>query len=216
MNFFTFLFLFFIGSLSLGAQSKNILNQYFLPGFKEGTIYYKEGAVIKGKLNYNLLTNRMFVLDNNEKKELPDMHEIEYVGLGLIKFVMLEEGDFGEIKVDGDKAILALRHAVDVIKTDPSAKGFTRNGLDKFLETQETVPEGIALKGDSTYYLVRQTTYGKGFSLAQRKVERANYRGFTKIFSAHKSTVDNYIKEQNINFKNLEDLTKLTLFCENL
>jgi hypothetical protein len=189
--------------------------QYIMPDFVASTVYYKEGAVVRAHLNYNLLTNRMIMLDGNQKKPLKISDDIEYVGLGLVKFVLLEN-DFGQIVMDGDKAILALKCS-GTVKTESGVKGMSRDKLSKYLDVNKYMPDGMSIAIDSSYYLVRQKEYTQRFYLAESKVDDANQRGFVKMYgSKYSKEIAAFVEQHEINFKNHEDLCKLMKYCESL
>jgi hypothetical protein len=164
-------------------------------------------------MNYNLLTDRMLMVDGNKKKTVGD-NEVEYIGLELLKFVPLEN-DFGEIKVDGDKAILAIKHSAK-IKVERGAQGISKDKLNKLLDANGPMPDGVSIVRDSSYYLVKQKVHTQRFYLAESIVEKANYRAFLKIFAKQSAKVNAYIQEQKIDFDKLDDLCKLLTFCEGL
>ena len=188
--------------------------QYLMPQFESGTVYYKEGAVVKAYMNYNLLTGRIMMTDGNRKKHLHISDDIEYLGLGLTKFVTLDN-DFGQILLDGDKAVLALK-VRGTVKTMDGAKSISKDKLNQQLEANGPMPEGISIDVDSSYWLVRQKEYTKRFHLAESKVEPANRRGFVKMYGKFSKEIDDYVLEHDIDFHSEADLRKLMTYCESL
>ena len=188
--------------------------QYLMPRFESGTVYYKEGAVVKAYMNYNLLTGRMMMSEGNNRKVLHVSEDIEYLGLGGTTFIPLDN-DFGQILVDGEKAVLALKIR-GTVKTAAGTKSISRDKLDKQLEANGPMPDGVSMVVDSSYRLVRQKEYTKRFHLAESRVEPANRRGFVKMYGKFSKEIDDYILEHEINFDVEADLLKLITYCESL
>lgn len=205
-----FLLCFCSYTVLLGAQS----DRYFLQEFVPGAVYYGEGTVVKGTLNYNLLTERIELKIDDKLTAINRLEDIEYIGLELNKFVRFES-NFGRILVDGDKALLVAKYGVDVVKS-PGTKGISKHKLNSLIESGQNIPDGISLEINTTYYLVRQEEPTSGFYLSRSKFEKAELSGFNKIFSVNKKEINMFVKANNINFSDKEDLEKLTKYCESL
>lgn len=209
MNKISLSSLFILCTLALASQP-----QYLMPQFESGTVYYKEGAVVKAHMNYNLLAGRIMISESGKLKALHLTEDIEYLGIGKTQFIPLDN-DFGQIIFDGEKAVLAVKIR-GTVKTAAGAKSISRDKLDKQLEANGPMPEGISIATDSTYWLVRQKEYTKRFHLAESRVEPANRRGFVKMYAKFAKEIDDYVLEHEINFNLETDLRKLITYCESI
>lgn len=188
--------------------------QYLMPRFESGTVYYKEGSVVKAYMNYNLLTGRMMMNEGNRRKSVTISEEVEYLSISGTQFIPLD-GELGQILMDGDRAVLALKVRATV-KTNPGTKAVSKDKLDKQLESNGPMPEGVSMAVDSSFWLVRQKEYTKRFHLAESKVEPANRRGFVKMYGKFSKEIDDFVLEHETNFKLEADLRKLMQYCESL
>jgi len=210
-----FLILFSL-TLSLSARDLTKYYQYIFPEFLRGVIYYKEGAAERYEINYNTITEEMHYYNAKDKKVvLTGFKDIEYISVGLRRFIPLEI-DFGEIIIDTDKVALALKRYTKI-------SGTSRSKLNKSLERNEKIADEINTQLDSTYYLIRlvkpqgiKKGVLKGLSLSQDRVVDANYNGFLKVYSSHKEKVMAFIERERIDFNSSEDIIRLTQFCNGL
>jgi hypothetical protein len=185
---------------------------YVFPEFVSGEIYYKESATV-ASVNYNLFLSDILAIDGKKKKRLVDVDKIEYVSIGMKRFIPLNDNTFGEILVDGG-LILAVKYSGNVIKTDEKAPNVSRTALNKLLDSGGTAPEGIAITVDSSYYFVKQKNTQKMFYLPGANVAKATYSGIIKLFAKNKNEINEFIKHNKIDFSSLESIEKLVAFCE--
>jgi hypothetical protein len=185
---------------------------YVLPEFIPGEIYYKETA-IAASVNYNLFLSDIFALDGKKKKRLENVDKIEYVSIGKKRFVPLNDNTFGEILINGGLT-LAVKYSGYIDKTSESAKNISKLSLNKLLDSGNPMPDGITIKIDSAYYLIKEKNNTKMFYLPGMNVAKATQAGFTKLFSKYKSEINTFIETNKTNFSSFESLKQLVEFCE--
>jgi len=186
---------------------------YLFPEFTQAQIYYKENMV-PAELNYNLFTSYMMSVDKKNKlRNLERINEIEYISAGKYTFVPLKDNTFGVVVYDGD-LILAIKYTGNIQKTEGD-KSISKSALNKLLNAGEALPSGITIIKDSSYYFYKPRTGNKTFYLPGVNVEKANYIGIIKLFAKHKTEIDTFIREKEIDFSSFDHLKQLVQFCEN-
>ena len=209
------LFIVLFAAQCLNAQSYNT-KHYLFPDFTRGVVYYKEGAAVRHEMNYNLMTDEMYYINDKDKKlALYDFDKIEYISIGLHRFIPLD-ADFAEVVMETDEVALTVKRSTNV-------SGSSRGKVNKSLNRFEKLADNIILKPDSSYYLVRlvkpqgiKKGIFKGLALSQNKVVDATQSGFFKIYSDYKPQIEEFIKNEDIDFKNAENIIRLMNFCDNL
>jgi hypothetical protein len=202
------IFLYFIFYTFITYAQEN----YVFPEFVSGEIYYKESATV-ALVNYNLFMSDILMIDGKKKKRLADVDKIEYVSIGTKRFIPLNDNTFGEILVDGGLT-LAVKYSGNVIKTDEKASSISRTALNKILDSGGSLPEGIAITIDSSYYFIKQRNTQKMFYLPGTNIAKATLSGIIKLFAKHKTEISEFIEQNEIDFSSLENLKKLVDFCE--
>lgn len=210
----TYLTLFLLLTAHLLSGNDSIKSkQYIFPGFQKGIVYYKEESGSKLFLNYNMITDELLFLDDKDKKvAIHDYDKIDYVAIGLRRFIPLDY-DFGEVISETNEVALVLKRYTKV-------SGSSRNKVNKLLDRNMVLPDNITLKTDSTYYLVRlvkpegiKKGVFKGLSLSQDKVVDASHHGFLKVYSNYKDVIEQFIIDEEIDFKKPADIIRLNAFC---
>lgn len=207
---------------TLFAQDSIKAKHYLFPDFTKAVIYYKEGSANRYLMNYNLIVDEMqFINDKDKKEAVFDFDKIEYIGVGLRRFVPLDN-DFAEVITETDEVALVLKRFTRVGKQQGLGKitGGSRNKVNKILDKNESLPDDIILTPDSTYFLVRlvkpkgaQKGIFKGLSLSQNRVVDANHNGFLKVYSDKRDEINAFITNENIDLKKSDDIIRLVEFC---
>jgi hypothetical protein len=208
MKRFLFLsFLFTAFSFTVIAQEN-----YLYPEFTSGKIYYKESAIL-ALVNYNLFSSEIIAMDGNKIKRLENIDRIEYISIDNKRFIPLNDYSFGEILIDGGLT-LAVKYSGNVQKADEDVKSISKMALNKLLNSGETLPSGITITKDISYYFVKQKNEKKTFYLPGANVEKATRTGIIKLFMKKKSEINLFIDNYNIDFSSLESLKQLVEYCE--
>ena len=185
-----------------------------LPKFKEGTVILKTGASYKAVMNYEMLDQQMLVVNNGKYFLVRDKNLVDTVIIGDRKFVPVEVG-YNEVLASG-KVSLFMEH-----KCILESKG----GLVPF--DTRSASGGLAGKTIS---------YGQGGVLEQRIPSNydvvdisevwvrkdgvmnrfSNKKQFLNMFDEWKNELNLFIKQNNSDFQNLEDISKLVRYINEL
>lgn len=194
------------GSSKLVAQIDS--TQFLLRNFENGQVFFKDGRVFDASLNYSLFVKKFLFLDqqDNSIKEFSEPEMVSTIKIGKRVFLPTKNG------------------ATEVLQSDPYISVQYRGTLKR--EGKEIGyggrSETSAVDGLATYH-----SGNTGYKLETEKfilsridkIFRIEYNGkqyrflnekqFLKAFSNQKEVLTKYIKENEIDFNDIDDVLKL-------
>lgn len=194
------------GSSKLIAQIDS--TQFLLRNFENGQVFFKDGRVFDASLNYSLFVKKFLFLDqqDNSIKEFSEPEMVSTIKIGKRVFLPTKNG------------------ATEVLQSDPYISVQYRGTLKR--EGKEIGyggrSETSAVDGLATYH-----SGNTGYKLETEKfilsridkIFRIEYNGkqyrflnekqFLKAFSNQKEVLMKYIKENEIDFNDIDDVLKL-------
>lgn len=194
------------GSSKLIAQIDS--TQFLLRNFEDGQVFFKDGRVFDASLNYSLFVKKFLFLDqqDNSIKEFSEPEMVSTIKIGKRVFLPTKNG------------------ATEVLQSDPYISVQYRGTLKR--EGKEIGyggrSETSAVDGLATYH-----SGSTGYKLETEKfilsridkIFRIEYNGkqyrflnekqFLKAFSNQKEVLMKYIKENEIDFNDIDDVLKL-------
>ncbi|MCD8267750.1 MAG: hypothetical protein LUD46_04310 [Parabacteroides sp.] len=212
MKRLTFILLFCIAYLLEGhAQQAPVdSSQFLLHHFENGQVFYKDGRVFNDvQLNYSLLIKKFLFLDksdNNVIKEFSEPELLASLKIGDRTFLPTKNGATevlqidppifvqyrGAIKWEGKNVGYGGKSETSAVESYSSLQ--TSTNIHK-LQTEKMILYNI----DKTFRIERN---GKQYHFF-------NEKQFLKIYPDHQDVLKKYIKENDINFKSIEDVVKL-------
>ena len=193
---------------------------YQFDEFKEGKVYFKNGKYTKAKLNYNYLHGEVeFLHTNNDTLLLTNKAFIDHIKIGESVFYSQQKNGELEVVDTFNKILLAKKNHWVV-------KGNSKNMSDRKLtaNSESAIPSSLLISNQSgefqwqnntskpeykfktTYYLIDQNGI---FHLA-------NKAGFARIYSREHRILSDYVKKNEIDFRNEEQLKQLLRFCSEI
>jgi len=206
-----------IAIIKPGSKVTDVLTHadiYFYPQFTDGKVIFKDGRVIEAKMNYNRVFDQMLFIDT--KKDTLAMSVEKN-----IKFIAFEKDTFyyndGFIRVIVDNDFVKLAEKQTWVVADIRKMGthnrpsntfaiqsFTSytNGIDAAKSKDLVLNEEIVLRKETEYY----------FGNASGHFARANKKKLQELFPNDETSIENYLKENKVNFDKKNDLEKLAQF----
>jgi len=183
---------------------------YRYPQFTPGRVYFKNGEVSAGKLNYSLLSEEiLFISPTGDTLALDDKTSIRYITIEKDTFYyddgfleLLENYNPAKlvvkqkIKFADKKKIGAFGAASSTIKTDSD---------DTFLGDRRynfQIAEDLVFKKETQFYI----------NDASNNFLVVNKKNLIKVFPNKKDNIESFLKENNINLHLEKDLKKLMQF----
>ncbi|GLU52088.1 hypothetical protein [Dyadobacter frigoris] len=199
--------------------SKNIpyQEQYQFEEFNPGKVYFRNGRIANARLNYNLFYGEIEFIDTkNDTLLLNDQDFMDSIAIGSEIFYYLprqghirEIKNYGKVRL-GEKQVLAVldneRESAYNHYSATSAisnyKTFSNQNGSQWMKPSDNV----VFKRKSIHFFIDKN---KQFYIPSKA-------STLKLFRDNSKEINDYIKEQNIDFSKQSDLTKLLEFCNSL
>lgn len=188
--------------------------QYLEDSFQEGTVFYKDGKRSNGKFNYNLLLNEIHFIDQeNETRALVNRRDITHITIGKRVFRYIPKIGYAEEIVRGRAKLLLKRKVIAITETRyTGVYGTTTHSTNVRPVDNFNLFRGTAHRFDADETLTVRIKYSEDFYLENR----GKISPFNNVKDAEKSVgrrnirrLNEFLRSQGVNFKNLEDLTKV-------
>jgi len=193
--------------------------QFFFNSFQKGTVIFEDNNKTNALLNYNVLSNDMYYIDNNKYYSLsPD--EVKMIMICNFRF-FFEKGKIMELIYDKEIKIFIERTAnLEEFFDQKGAYGATSPNTvgTKLLDFDiANMPEdrsylvNLRDKGDKEIIIDKhyKIIYGS-------KVLPATKNSFLKIYKDKKEKLKIYFDENQFDFHKKEDLIKIANYCLSL
>ena len=185
---------------------------YALPGFTQGTALLRDGTSTNQPLNFNYLTGEMqFINRAGDTLAIADPGLLQSIIIDTIVFYYDKDYLQQVFKVGSYK--IAIRQQLTQLPgkvvggygTGNEQGGVQEYGAFKsgFGEQRLRAGKDMAFKKVSTYFI------GNEFN----RFLKADKKAFLGFFFQKKALIQQYLKDNNIDFTKEEDLKKLLLFC---
>lgn len=212
---FLLISLLFASCLCWSQNEENKISPYLFEKFMPADVFFKDGSKYKETMNYNLLTNKFCFIEKTSNK---------------IQEVTNPE-DILSVKIDGRVFYQENNYAIEVLPTNPPLfvqyKAHIRKEADKggYGSTSETTAvrtfAGINADGMRYDFSTEALIVGKRYQHywlekdGKRKAFK-NFKQFLKIYSKHKEELKQYIKENQLEFDNVEHIKILCIHAASL
>lgn len=201
---------------TINAQVKvsDRVPQYLFSAFADGIVVKKGGEKVGAMLNYNIVTEEMIFLDNEMFLALGGNASVDTVYLNNMVFIPAEKAYYelaftgkikllvqfsGSARVDGKDVGYGGTSQTSRV-TSYSAVG---NGSAMY---RMELPENLVIDRDITYFVE-----------LDGKMERfIGKRAFLNIFKNHKKDLETFIKENNTDFENYNDVLALIVYLDSI
>jgi hypothetical protein len=203
-------------ALNLSAQTDtlNLDTQFLLPELHSAKISFKDGSSINVRMNYNILSERMIFEKDGKVLDLINTEKVDTVFLQGKKYIPMEK-IFVEV-INVSEIPLFIQYKGDLIPPGkPSGYGGT---------SQTSSIESIATLygGAQSYNLKLPSDYTVRLTIINwirlnGKMEKfISERQFLKIFKTREAEIKKFIKTNNTDFNNRNDIVKLLAFCNSI
>jgi hypothetical protein len=202
-----------------GANINVLLSdsQFLFSDFQNATIYFKNGGIAKSLMNYNMLTGEMQFVDENKKDtlSLTDSNDIRLITFGKRSFVYTAKG-YSEILAEHNETALLVNRRIKMANMEAYGAYGTKTGTS-FVSNVSSMTDNYLPRNKINMSTVSSITYTlTSIYLLQsgKKIYRgATEKNFQRVFNKQKKdAIKEYIKNENINLKNEEDIIKLFKF----
>lgn len=181
--------------------------------FKTGKVVLKNKKSNSALLNYNMLAGEMQFIQGSDTLSISNLSNIDYIKIDSNMFYC--DNGFLEVVSGQDPAIMAVKQFVKIIDTRKVGAYGSKNSTSavetyaNFFRSRNydiIVNEEIVLSKETEYYI--------GNTLNGFVLFRKNY--LLKLFPRYKSDINTYLNTNQIDFKNNDDLIKLSNFLQEI
>lgn len=193
---------------------------YQFEEFKDGKVFFKNGKHTRVKLNYNYLHGEVqYIATNRDTLLITNKEFIDHILIGEnIFYSQLKNGDM-EVIGNFNNVLLAKKKYLAV-------KGSSANMSERKLTatSESAIPSSLLInnqngefqwqnnashpeyKYKTTYYLIDQN---RNFHAARRT-------GFSKIYAKQQNSLSDFLRQNDIDFNNEDQLKQLLQFCSEI
>ncbi|MBE9465196.1 hypothetical protein ACFP1I_15715 [Dyadobacter subterraneus] len=193
---------------------------YQFEEFKDGKVYFKNGKHTRVKLNYNYLHGEVeYIAASRDTLLITNKEFIDHISIGEnIFYSRLKKGEM-EVVGNFNNVLLAKKKYLAV-------KGSSANMSERKLTatSESAIPTSLLInnlngefqwqnnasrpdyKYKTTYYLIDQN---RNFHPARRS-------GFSKIYAKQQDVLSEFLRKNEIDFDNEDQLKQLLKFCSEI
>jgi hypothetical protein len=190
--------------------------RYRYPEFIQGKVQFRNGMFTAAKLNYNILLGEMQFIQKRDTLAIGNVKDIDHVEIDLDTFYF--DNGYLEILAGNGRATMAVKQYVKFMDVKKSGAYGDKNSTGA-IDTYSSVTLG---QGNRNYKLIinedivlsRNTEYYIGDPQNGFLPYRKNY--ITRLFPQQRSEIENYLKRNPVDFKEEDDLLRLTGFLIDL
>ena len=209
-----YIMLIFIG-IVFTVASQEEPSGFLFREFKDAKIYIAS-SYTEAKVNYNVMDKQLYYLDTKDRtvKIVDNMMRIQIVKFDNRNFIPVPSGGLQEVLPTTPPIYIEY---FPKVKRKGQQVGY--GGTSEL--TSSTSPN--YLFGRNGYILpdkqeleVTRVTNCYWIEKNGKKKKFANFKQLVKIYPGNKTVLDEYIKTNNVDFNNAEEIVNLCLYAENL
>jgi len=223
--------IFWFASLGVFAQASETVrvksgeqlsasDKYLYPQFTTGTVLYRDGRTVSAKLNFNLLLREMQFLNTPRLEDtlaISQEYTIRHVKINDDIFIHDQKAGFLKVLGDYGKVRLVTAQSLQVGNVDKEG-GYGQSSGVSSIKAISNLPNAnssitpLSMKGDVMY------SHRASYFLADEGgvTYPANRKTVLKLYPKHKNVIDDYLKENTVQFSREGDLKKLLEFSDGL
>ena len=204
-------------TIKTGQSVKDVLTSadiYHYPQFTFGKVFLRDGTKAAGKMNYNRLYGQMlFINPIGDTLALADEKNIKFIVIDKDTFYY--DGGYLRLMANGGVVKLTEKQIwvlADIRKigthnrptTTVAVTSFSSytDGRDAAKSKDLIMNEDVVLRKETQYY------FGDKYNL----FVPASKKGLLQLFPKEQQDIDNYLKENKVNFNKRDDIEKLYQF----
>jgi len=186
---------------------------YLFPSYKEAKVKFRDGRSFTYKMDFNMLLCVMqYINTKGDTLQITNGELIDSIRMDSCAFTYDNQKGYFQIIAVSDAASLAINRTASFQFVQKGAMDKSDQSSQVQMITDVNSRQGsIPLVSAQDTYVVRTTTYL--LILKTGEMVTAGKNAFIRLYNGDKKTVEQYIKENKINFNQQADLEKVFNFC---
>jgi len=186
--------------------------RFFFPAFQDAELYMRAEGLFKVKMNYNCLTDEMMFIDT--KGDTVSLAEPDKIIMAVIdKHVFRYNRSQGFMVAIGtdminDAELMLKRNIQQGDRRKIGAYGTTSSSTGSVEMVKQMGTVSLSTTEEATF-----TNKNDFYLFKDGKFRAANRAGFLNTYPKHKKEITEYVKQNPVDFKNVNDLQRLFVFC---
>lgn len=190
---------------------------YYYPQFTKGEVFFKSGTKATAKVNYSRLFDQILFIDSKgDTLALAEERTIKFIAVNQDTFYY----DEGFVRIIADNTYVKLADkqvwvVTDVRKPGPHNTSTSTTGVTSvrsFRQGNDAVRNPLKLDEDIVLRREIQYYFGDEYN----HFIRASKKGLFELFNKKQRSIENYLKENKVNFDKKDDIEKLFHFISKL
>ena len=204
--------LLFILPIALSAQGL-LGNGYLFDKFEDGKAIMKSGQTSKALFNYNTILEKLLFMSDNEMLELANPEQVVLVNINNRIFERVKNSLFYERIQVGSGTLYIRWKSSSISKGKKGAYGqtYSTSSIDNVNQIN-SAGNAVKLKSTEEFDLVVRNAYY--LKIDNKFKEFKSPDSLSKLYKGHEDEIKKYIKEQKLDFVNIEDIKKAVEFSE--
>ncbi|MDR3287596.1 MAG: hypothetical protein LBT27_09165 [Prevotellaceae bacterium] len=188
---------------------------YIFPEFTQGKIFFKNGIIDSAKFNYNTLISEMQFLDKNKNiLSVLNPQDVSHVIIDNRVFCYVSEKSFAELLVNFNAVRFLKKCRIEYAYTQDKTAAYGQSSSTTSVVNYKNVYANGDDKKLAVYRDIKFKIIADFFFETNGKFNKANNKNsFVKIFPQCKEEINKYVSAKKVDFKNEQDLIKLTNYC---
>jgi hypothetical protein len=195
------------------TNSLSNLQQYLYPDFSMSVVKLKTGTTVTALMNYNTVTEKMTFLRNGTLMNLDKPETVDTVFMQNKKFVYFEDV-FYEVIVDGPVSLFIQHKGILSTAGKPAAYGASSQTASSTSISKLYSDKAYNLKLPDDMKVTPSPVFWVRKDNVMNKVQ--SERQFLKILPSKEAEIKTFIKQNSVNIKEQNGLTKLVTYCNDL
>lgn len=213
-NVYLILSVFLFFSLHSFAQSEDQDPRFLFNKFEKGKVVFKKGGASLSMLNYNLLLSKfVFLSEDKAIMELGNPSLVSYIDINGRIFEQVKDSEFYEkMKADSANLHLYVKWSSSLMSqnkksgygVNPNASSNSSSDVDYDGHSfKSKVNKDIVLNAKNSFFIKLDGKFQK-FNSAD---------SLAKLFKSNETEIKKYLKDQKLNFKDIDDIKKAVEYC---
>ena len=207
-----FMYFFCCFSFLFAQEDLDLGNGMLFPQFESGTVVLKNRMQSSVLINYNLLQQEMLFQDTDSViQTFADALDVLVVIVGKRRFFPISSGGMFYEEIQAGKGSFFIQHKANMLSEGKASAygGYSQtSSITSYssLSSSSTgtvyklnIDEKFRIKKDNFYYLQIGKSY-KRFNSA---------KSLGKLFKGKGLQIEEFAKEQSVNFNNIDDITRI-------